>query len=65
VDGDAEIFSMKADGTRLRQLTRNRVAEADPDWAPDGKQLTFESKCDGDFEIRRSRGPGPRCRSRP
>ena len=37
----ADIFVIHADGTRLRQLTRDAREEASPTWSPDGKSLAF------------------------
>ena len=42
VDGDYEIFVMRADGTRPRQLTHNHVDEFSPSWSPDGRGIVFE-----------------------
>ena len=34
-DGDVEIYTMRADGTDVRQLTRNDAAwDGDPAWSP-------------------------------
>ena len=38
---DSELFSMRSDGSALRQLTDNRTSEADPDWSPDGERIVF------------------------
>lgn len=40
-DGDYEIFTMNADGTGLRQLTKNDANDLDPEWSPDGKWIAF------------------------
>jgi Tol biopolymer transport system component len=37
----AEIYAMRPDGTDRRQLTRNTVIDAFPDWAPDGRRIVF------------------------
>lgn len=42
VDGDYELFVMRADGSRVRRLTRNGVDEFNPAWAPGGRRLVFE-----------------------
>jgi Tol biopolymer transport system component len=36
-----DLFVIHADGTRLRQLTRDARGEASPTWSPDGKSLAF------------------------
>ena len=33
--GDFEIFSMKSDGTNIKQLTRNIASDFDPAWSAD------------------------------
>lgn len=43
VDGDFEIFSIKADGTELRQLTRDHGNNAHSTWSPDGQWIMFAS----------------------
>ena len=49
VDGDAEIFTMRADGTHARQLTT--PARQRRPGLVSGAQLVFESNRDGDFEV--------------
>lgn len=41
-DGDFEIFAMRPDGTRRRQITHNRVDDVGPSWSPDGTRIVFE-----------------------
>jgi Tol biopolymer transport system component len=36
-----EIFVINADGSGLRRLTRNTVADWDPDWSPDGQEVAW------------------------
>lgn len=33
-DGDPEIYTMRADGTDVRQLTRNDAEDLSPGWSP-------------------------------
>jgi Tol biopolymer transport system component len=38
---DNEIYVLNADGTGLRRLTRNAVADGSPVWSPDGRSIAF------------------------
>ncbi|HEX2049566.1 MAG TPA: hypothetical protein VHJ34_02915 [Actinomycetota bacterium] len=40
-DGDSEIYAIDADGTRLRQITRNRVHDWSPTWHPSSHKVAF------------------------
>jgi dipeptidyl aminopeptidase/acylaminoacyl peptidase len=50
-DGDYEICVMNADGTGIKQLTKNSSLDAYPSWSPDGTRIAFTSNRDGDFDI--------------
>jgi Tol biopolymer transport system component len=41
--GDTEIFSVNLDGTALQQLTNNTARDFHPDFAPDGRKISFVS----------------------
>ena len=42
-DGNAEIYSMNADGSNQVNLTMHRAEDYDPVWSPDGEQILFSS----------------------
>src|SRR3989440_127984 len=52
-DGDYEICVMNADGTGIKQLTRNSATDTYPSWSPDGTKIAFASNRDGDLDIYR------------
>ncbi len=41
VNGNSEIFTMKADGSELRNLTRNPLLDATPVFTADGREIIF------------------------
>jgi WD40 repeat protein len=46
-----EIYSAAADGSRVRQLTRNRVFDNDAAVSPDGRFVAFARRVDGQGQI--------------
>jgi Tol biopolymer transport system component len=42
-DGDAEIYTMKPDGSDVQQLTNNSYPDATPAWSPDGSKIAYAS----------------------
>jgi Tol biopolymer transport system component len=58
-----EVFVVHADGSGLTQLTRNNVADFDPSWSPDGRQIVFRSQRDGNDEIYVMKADGNRPRN--
>jgi Tol biopolymer transport system component len=58
-----EIWVMRADGTRKRNLTRSRnVADWSPSWSPDGRLIAYFSTAGGggDVWVMRTDGSGKR-----
>ena len=51
IDGDFELFTMRADGMFQTQRTDNSVSDRKPVWSPDGTRLAFMSNRDNDFDI--------------
>jgi Tol biopolymer transport system component len=60
---DYDLFTMKADGTHQRNLTRSPgVNDQDADWSPTGRRIAFASERDGDLEVYTMRPDGSRVR---
>ena len=43
VSGDFEIFSIRPDGSDVRQLTHSKGNDAHPGWSPDGEKILFST----------------------
>jgi Tol biopolymer transport system component len=52
----AEIYALRPDGSARRQLTRNGLAESDPSWSPDGREIVFVRQQDS-VPLRPTRRP--------
>jgi dipeptidyl aminopeptidase/acylaminoacyl peptidase len=51
-NGFSDIYSMKTDGSRVRNLTETpSISEFNPDWAPDGRTIAFQRSQRGDHDI--------------
>ena len=57
-DGNAEIYTMAADGSDLRRLTNNRAIDTSPSWSPDCSQLAFVSDRGGNPQIYKMNADG-------
>jgi Tol biopolymer transport system component len=49
--GNYEIFTMKADGSEVTNLTNNLATDSSPSWSPDGTRIAFTSDRSGDTDI--------------
>lgn len=63
VGGGVQIFTVRPDGTGLRQLTHVEGAEAEtPDWSPDGRHIVFgiANESGGDLYVMNADGSNRR-----
>jgi len=50
-DGNAEIYSIHADGTNETRLTNDEADDRFPSWSPDGSKILFQSDRNGERGI--------------
>ena len=46
-----EVYVINADGSGLRNLSRNRSHDMDADWSPDGRSIVFRTSRHGKWEL--------------
>ena len=58
-DGDdLEIYTMRADGSKVRRLTSNKLNDEFPNWSPNGRAIAFHRERNGNFDVYRMRRDG-------
>jgi Tol biopolymer transport system component len=60
-----DIWTMRADGTRRRQVTRHSAEDTDPAWSPDGRWIAFASVRPSGYGLYRIRATRPHGRPVP
>jgi len=61
IHGRYQLFTIRADGTGSRQITRLKGSASTPDWSPDGKLIAFTYEtppANGSVAVTSSRGAG-------
>jgi len=53
-----DLFTVQADGTGLVNLTQHPAVYRDPVWSPDGREIAFQSDCDGGWRLYRMTSDG-------
>ncbi len=61
--GNPDVYTMKADGSDVVQVTKNRSNDLMPRWSPDGRRLVFASDRDGNYEIYTAAADGSELRA--
>lgn len=51
IGGNAEVFTVNADGTKPKNVSKKTGEDINPVWSPDGKTLLFSSFRKGEFDI--------------
>lgn len=56
--GNDEIWTVKMDGSDIRQITDNPAPDWEPTWSPDGKWIVFQSFRENNWDIYKIRHNG-------
>jgi Tol biopolymer transport system component len=75
-DGSTQLYTVRPDGTHLRQLTHVSGNAEHPDWSPDGTKIVFElgteegcnvvlMRANGSHQVVLPRPPGSECAGQP
>jgi TolB protein len=51
IGGNAEVYTVNSDGTKLKNVSKQLGEDINPVWSPDGKTLMFSSFRKGDFDL--------------
>jgi TolB protein len=58
-----EVYTARADGSRVTRLTNNRIPDFDPSWSPDGSEIVFRRHLGENAEIFAMRSDGSAVRN--
>jgi Tol biopolymer transport system component len=58
VGNDADIFTIRPDGSDQREVTFSRGTDIDPSWSGDGTSIAFETNRNGNWDIYRVNADG-------
>lgn len=50
-DGNAEVYTMKPDGTEIKRITTTNSDESNPVWSPDGKYIAYRTQENGNGDL--------------
>lgn len=50
-DGNFEVYTMKADGSNVANLTNDALEDYSPDWSPNGKWIAYSSGTSKQYDV--------------